>query len=194
MSSRGADRERGAVLVELAVVVPLLLLLVVGTIELGSAWSQRLKVETAARAGARVGSNLGTDRLADYNLLQSVRAAVASLGTDRIRHVVVYRSTTDDGAVPPTCRTSPPTPQAGLCNVYTGADLNGLTPSAFSGTTACGATAPDRFWCPTSRQKVQQLGTDFLGVWIVAESPTVTGLFTAPLDLGARAVMRLEPA
>ncbi len=194
MSSRGADRERGAVLVELAVVVPLLLLLVVGTIELGSAWSQRLKVETAARAGARVGSNLGTDRLADYNLLQSVRAAVTSLGTDRIRHVVVYRSTTSDGAVPPTCRTSPPTSQAGLCNVYTGADLTALTPSAFSGTTACGATAPDRFWCPTSRQKVQQLGTDFLGVWIVAESPTVTGLFTAPLDLGARAVMRLEPA
>jgi hypothetical protein len=194
VSTPDTDRERGAVLVELAVVVPLLLLLVVGTIELGSAWSQRLKVETAARAGARVGSSLGTDRLADYNLLQSVRAAVTSLGTDRIRHVVVYKSTTSDGAVPPTCRTSPPTSQTGLCNVYTGADLTGLTPSAFTGTTTCGATAPDRFWCPTARQKVQHLGTDFLGVWIVADSPTVTRLFTVPLDLGARAEMRLEPA
>jgi hypothetical protein len=192
--TRRPDRERGAALVEFAVVVPLLLLLVVGTIELGAAWSQKLKVETAARAGARVGSSLGDARLADYHLLQGVRAAVTSIGVDRIRHVVVYKSTSSDGAVPPTCRTSPPIPQTGLCNVYSGADLVALTETAFSGTTACGATAPDRFWCPTTRQKVQHLGPDHLGVWIVADSPTVTRLFTAPVDLGARAVMRLEPA
>lgn len=186
--------ERGAALVEIVVVLPLLILIVFGAIEFGAAWSNKLKIETAARAGARVGSNLGNERLADWTLLQSVRSAVQQIGTSNIAYVVVYKASAANGAVPASCKTSPPTSQTGLCNVYTGAQLDSLTQTSFGGTTSCSGTSPDRFWCPVSRQDVQHLNPDYLGVWILAKSPTVTQLFGSPLSVQSSAVMRLEPA
>lgn len=186
--------ERGAALTELVVVLPLLILLVVGVIEFGAAWSNKLKVETAARAGARVGSNLGNHRLADYGLLQSVRSVLDDLGLDNVDYVVVYRASDPGGMIPAGCSGPAPTSQPGQCNVYTRADLASLTETMFTGTVTCGADAPDRWWCPLSRENVQHRGSDFLGVWIRAGSPTVTTLFGSPLHLEASAVMRLEPS
>lgn len=186
--------ERGAALVEFAIILPLFVVLAFGTIEFGAAWSNKLKVETAARAGARVGSNLGDARLADWGLLQSVRAALTEIGLDNVDYVVVYKASATNGAVPAACKSSPPTAQTNLCNVYTGAQLGSLTPADFGGTSTCANNAPDRFWCPLNREDVQHLGTDYLGVWILADSPTVTDLFGSPLNLSASAVMRLEPA
>lgn len=195
MTRRGDTRaERGAALVEIVVVLPLMILIVFGAIEFGAAWSNKLKVETAARAGARVGSNLGNERLADWTLLQSVRSAVQQIGTSNIAYVVVFKASATNGAVPASCKTSPPSSQTGLCNVYTGAQLDSLTQTSFGGTTSCSGTSPDRFWCPLSRQDVQHLNPDYLGVWIVAKSPTVTKLFGSPLSVQSSAVMRLEPA
>jgi hypothetical protein len=181
------------VLVEMVVVLPLVVLLTMGAIEFGAAWNNKLKVETAARAGARVGSNLGNTRLADWGLLQGVRSAIADLGVENVAYVVIYKASAPDGAVPSTCRTSPPSPQSGLCNVYTGAQLESLTEADFAGTTTCASSAPDRYWCPLQRAVVQHQGADYLGVWILARSPTITDLFGSPLPLQARAVMRLEP-
>jgi len=185
--------SRGSALVEMVIILPLFVVLAFGTIEFGAAWSNKLKVETASRAGARVGSSLGNARLADWSLLQSVRSALEDIGISNVRYVVVYKSTTSNGAIPATCKTSPPSSQNGLCNVYTGTQLSSLVQGDFAGTSSCAVTAPDRFWCPTSRQDVQHLGTDYLGVWIIADSPTVTDLFGSPLDLQAKAIMRLEP-
>jgi len=186
--------ERGAALVEIVVVLPLLILIVFGAIEFGAAWSNKLKVETAARAGARVGSNLGNERLADWSLLQSIRSAVQEIGTGNVAYVVVFKASAANGAVPASCKTSPPTSQSGFCNVYTGAQLDSLTQTDFGGTSSCSNTSPDRFWCPLSRQDVQHLNPDYLGVWIIAKSPTVTKLFGSPLNVQSSAVMRLEPA
>ena len=183
----------GSALVELVIILPLFVVLAFGTIEFGAAWSNKLKVETAARAGARVGSSLGNARLADWSLLQSVRSAIDDIGLDNVDYVIVYKASATNGAIPATCKTSPPSSQNGLCNVYTGTQLASLVQTDFGGTSTCAVTAPDRFWCPTARQDVQHLGTDYLGVWIIADSPTVTDLFGSPLDLQAKAVMRLEP-
>ncbi len=89
----------GAAMVEMLVVTMLLVLIVFGIIEFGNGFSNKLQVETATRAGARVGSSLGNDRLADYNLLQSVRSALAKLGYSNVDYVVVYKST-DTGRDP----------------------------------------------------------------------------------------------
>jgi Flp pilus assembly protein TadG len=51
---RRATRERGAAAVELALVLPLLLLLVFGIIELGRSYNVRVQLTGAAREGARV--------------------------------------------------------------------------------------------------------------------------------------------
>ncbi len=53
-SVRPADRERGAAVVEFAIVLPLLILLVFGIIEFSIAYNREQGLHAAAREGARV--------------------------------------------------------------------------------------------------------------------------------------------
>jgi Flp pilus assembly protein TadG len=189
---RGA-RERGAVLTEFAILAPVLALLVCGLVEFGFAFQDKMTVETGVRAGARTGSSLGSDRLADYSILEGVKAAVNDVGLGNVQYVVVYKSTTADGKVPTSCSGSSPTSQTGVCNVYTGAQLSTLTQADFTGTTSCGSSAPDRFWCPTGREDTQSAGTDYVGVWVKASRPTITKFFGSTMTITSAAVMRIEP-
>lgn len=187
-------REDGAALVELAILLPIIIAIAFGIIEFGNAWGAKLKVETAARSGARVGSSLGNDRYADYNILQNVKAAVTDIGVSNIAYVTVFKVTDPDGAMPTGCAGSNPSSQSGKCNVYTGTQLANLTQSSFTGTaTSCAAGAPDVAWCPTTRQNVQHLGTDYIGVWVKANAQSVTGFFGRLIGMDSKAVMRIEP-
>lgn len=51
-------RERGAVLVEMALVLPVLLLLLLGIITVGGAYNEKQQLTHAAREGARYGATL----------------------------------------------------------------------------------------------------------------------------------------
>jgi hypothetical protein len=181
--------ERGAALVELALIVPILVMLVVGIAEFGFGYRDRLTVQTATRTGARVGSSLGDDPQADYNILQGVRSALGSISTTNIDKIIVYKSATADGAVPSTCLTSGS--QAGSCNVY---DASALTaPSTSFG---CGSGDLDTSWCPTSRVVLQAAssGPDYLGVYLQVRHNFFSGfLGTRQLTLKDKAVLRLEP-
>lgn len=53
--------DRGVAAVELAIVLPLLLLIVFGIIEFGIGWNRQLKVTEAAHQGARVAALYGDD-------------------------------------------------------------------------------------------------------------------------------------
>jgi len=187
------DDESGAAMIEMLLCVLMLVIILFGIVEFGTSWKNKLEVETAVRAGARVGSGLGKDRLADYSLLQSVKSALNKIGMSNVQYVVVYKSTSANGAVPAECTGSPPTSTTGKCNVYSGSMLSSLTQASFTGTTSCTGSSPDRFWCPVGRQNVQSAGADYLGVWVKADSTTLTSFFGSPLKLESRAVMRLEP-
>ena len=78
-SEAWARGEDGAALVELADLRTLLIVIAFGIIEFGNAWNRKLEVETAARAGARVGSGLGNDRTADKGLLQAASSVLNEL-------------------------------------------------------------------------------------------------------------------
>ncbi len=54
MKARRVRKERGAALVEFAMVMPLLLLLVFGIMEVGWLFAQQVEVRNAAREGARI--------------------------------------------------------------------------------------------------------------------------------------------
>src|SRR5690606_8679192 len=126
-----ARRERGAVLVEFTAFATLLITLVFGIAEFGFGWQDRMTVETAARAGARTGSSVGKERLADYALLECVRTVLEEVGIDNVDLVVVYKATSSDGAVPEACKNG--TPLNGVCNVYTAGHLASLSPAMFGG-------------------------------------------------------------
>lgn len=183
--------DRGASLLELALVLPMLALLAFGAIEFGLAWRDSMTVSNSLRSGARVGSNAGDDRLADFNILKQVEAAIADIDNTRIERVVIYKSTTLDGEAPQACTDG--TSQAGLCNVYTPAQMSALTASDFDSPTCSGD--PDSNWCPMDREDRQVVGADYLGVWVQVHRDWITGLFppSAGLTMTDKAVMRLEP-
>lgn len=84
--------ERGASMVEFAIVAPLLLLLVMGMVEYGLAFKARLTIASASREGARVGSSAGTDASADYYILQAVETALSgAIDRSKITEVVVQK-------------------------------------------------------------------------------------------------------
>jgi Flp pilus assembly protein TadG len=178
----------------MAICATLLIAIAFGIIEFGNAWNRKLEVETAARSGARVGSSLGADRTADYGLLQATASVLNDIGLSNVNYVVVYKSTTADGKRQGGCANNPPVATTGLCNVYTGAQLQSLSSTSFTATcTGNTGSALDHFWCPTGRQSVQSLGADYLGVYVQANYQTATGIFKSPFYLSSAVVMRLEP-
>lgn len=187
-------RESGAVLVELALLLPFLTLMAFGVVEFGLAHQDELTVQTAARSGARVGSAAGTTGSADQNLLLGAGAALNDIGLPNVDWILVFKSTTTDGAVPAACTTPTPHSVSGSCNAYSGAQLQnvvaGTSPASWFG---CGGGALDASWCPANRQTVQANGTDYLGVWVTARHPMFTRFFGTTVGLSGSAVMRLEP-
>jgi Flp pilus assembly protein TadG len=179
--------DRGTVLVEAAIIMPVLILLAMGTIEFGMAWRDRLSVQNASRAGARAGASLATDAQTDYNILQSVKSGLGTKHTSATK-IIVYKATASDGAVPAACLSAS---QSGVCNVYTVADM-----SAASTDFGCGAGDKDTSWCPTSRSAdvTSANGPDYVGVYIAFSHGMITGSFgSGTLTIRDSAVMRLEP-
>lgn len=73
------DRERGAVAVEFALILPVLLLLILGIIEFGIAFNHQQGLHAAAREGARLAS-LPSSTTADVDA--RVNDALDGLGFD----------------------------------------------------------------------------------------------------------------
>src|SRR5258708_38524937 len=59
---RGRD-ECGAVLVEFALVLPVLLILLYGIVTTGTVYEQKISITAAAREGARYGASLAEDQV-----------------------------------------------------------------------------------------------------------------------------------
>jgi Flp pilus assembly protein TadG len=73
--SRHTRRDRGAVAVEFAILLPVLLLILFGIIDFGRALNAQIALTQAAREGARL------DALNQPNLVTRTQAAAAGLGT-----------------------------------------------------------------------------------------------------------------
>lgn len=183
-----ARGERGVVMVELALICPVLLLLLYGMAEYGMAFRDKANLSAAVRAGARVGASDRNSRLADYDVLQTLAAATAKMTVD---YVVIFKANSQpSGALPAACATF--VDQAGLCNVYTGAEMKTLTAASFTHATC--ANEPDAPWCPTSRSIDLVAGRDYLGVYVQARREWITsGLPGSGVTFAEVAVMQLEP-
>ena len=90
LAARDRGRDDGAVLVEFAIIVPLLLLMVLGTIELAQFMRANTSVTTLAREGARTAS--AESRLDGFteDAASAVARSATSLPLDRVM-VWVYR-------------------------------------------------------------------------------------------------------
>jgi hypothetical protein len=196
------------------------MMLLLGMFESTMAFRTRNDLAAAVRLAARVGSNLGNDRLSDWNTILAFLAAVRSLPRLELDYLVVARGDPRAGSAAvfgDACRaraellapfTDPPPPgghgvadPAGVpaCNIYTRYQLDRLDAGStthFDGTT-CSDTTWDHHWCPTRR--VDDLtgnlghGPDVVVLHVRTRYHAYTKLFTSTVTMHDAAVMRIEP-
>jgi hypothetical protein len=94
---RRQGRERGATLVEAAIVLPLLLVVLMAIVEFGLAFKDNLSVGHGAREGARAGAAFGNDSHANYLILREVEGVLASISVSEGLRVQIYNPVSHQG-------------------------------------------------------------------------------------------------
>lgn len=190
MRGRRRRNEIGAVLAEAALITPIFLLLLFGILEWGYAFLDRSTVKNTSLVAARVASSEGSNPSADYNVLQAAKKAAAGMRRGDIDMIVVYKATNANATVPTPCLTS--SSAGSSCNRYLPADLD--RPQSDFG--VCGATAPDQYWCPTTRKTAVNGSNgppDYIGVYVQATHKNITGLFGSTYVFKTDTIIRIEP-
>jgi TadE-like protein len=176
-------RERGASLVEVGLVLPILILLAIGLSEIGFLVVDYLTVTNAAREGARTGAAAANfvdpdDPTVDADdlILDAVEEAACNLRFGDLEKVRIFKADALGD------------PIAGSINEYSpGGSLSCDSPgNALSCDNGCPWTASGRDREPP--------GLDVLGVEVTFSHNSVTGIFPFPtVDWDETAVMQIEP-
>ncbi|MGH8952438.1 MAG: TadE/TadG family type IV pilus assembly protein [Acidimicrobiia bacterium] len=180
-------RERGASLVEASLVFPILILLVMGTLEIGLAFKDYLTVSYISREGARLGALAGDDPNADCTILTGIGGLATSKDLARITSVQIFKADEGTGAQGLTnTATYNPGKDPEICNVPSTA-LDGWTINPVN-------------WTPTDRQTT--VGSDaadppldIVGVRVILTRDWVTGFppFRGSFQIDETTLTRLEP-
>jgi Flp pilus assembly protein TadG len=192
MNHIGRKREQGASLVEAAIVLPILLLIIVGIMELGLAFKDFLTVSYISREGARIGALAGDDTAADCAIVSGLGDLITTGDLARIQEIQIFEADPNTGAQgasynraiyndgeDPTICTSPSGGQPG----------DGWT------ITSVGAGYP-----PTSRGVAVSSTTggsnlDIIGIRVILTRDWVTGLgpFSGSMNVDESTITRMEP-
>jgi Flp pilus assembly protein TadG len=170
------DRQRGAVAVEFALLLPLLVVLSFGIIEFSSAYHDESVASDAARAGARVGSAMATQGGMPAAVVSAVNSAVSSLPNDVPKELWIYQANS----------AGYPGSGTGFTSCSTNCIKYAYSTASKSFTGGVGS------W-PTTAQQVCTQPYDEIGVYVKLQHPFVTKLFGAGVTLTDHAVFRFEP-
>lgn len=197
---RGDD---GAVMVEFALMAPLLVLLALGIAEFGFVWRDSVTIVTASRSAARAASNTtggaGNKPQADWIALGQFTAALQGIELDEINRLIIYNATGSNPAtVLNACKThnlggAEFGGRSGECNIYTG-DFLANTFDATDDSNFVGGTNWDSAWEPASRDATQAgSNMDYLGIWVEIDQNTLSGIFGDTWTHRDDVIFRLEP-
>jgi Flp pilus assembly protein TadG len=176
-------KERGAVLVETAIMLPVIILITFGMIEFSSAYQSSSTAASAARSAARTAS--AEAKLPGFATDAAAAAATALrlVPADEPVEMWVYRANAQgypgaDGNTDfNSCTTK--------CIKYT------WVPSSRSFNTA---SPGGDGWSASDQQACSPSQWDSVGVFVKLRHEFITRLFGATIDLTDHAVFRLEPA
>ena len=166
--ARDAHKERGAAIVEFALVAVVLFIIIFGLIEGGLLVRARNAVRSAADEGARRGAIAANQESADWQILQQLRVRGA-LSSSRINYVVVFAA--EDSTDTPNATCLAGIPMTDVCNVYEREEFE-LPSSSFG----CIDANLDSNWCPTDRAQ-DSAAFEYIGVYINASYKGLTGVF-----------------
>lgn len=178
---RGTD-ERGAAAVEAAIVLPLILLMFLGMVELTVLMKSHLEVTSLAREGARTASS--EPRLPNFydDAVAAIVRSASAMDYDRVKVWVYDVPSGGDGAPPSSCGTS--------------------TCMSFSWTGGGGPPTRSGTWDPsTINACLRDPAAQSVGVYVQASHDWMFQLFpdSVPADPGSntwvksRSVMKFEP-
>jgi hypothetical protein len=173
--------QRGATLVEAAIVFPLLILVIVGILEIGLAFKDFLTVSYISREAARIGALAGNDTDADCAILEGIGDIATQGDLDRITSIQIFKADTNGAQ--------------GLTNVavYDGGDPSICNVPAQP---ADSWTISPIGWAATSRQTaVGTTDLDIIGVRIIMTHDWITNFppFNGTINIDESTITRLEP-
>lgn len=202
---RRAHGDRGASVVELALVLPLLALLAFAVAEVGLAWTAENRVQSSISTAARTGASAGRIETADVIILSSLQAALPAQDLAGLDRVVIFRADSANGAMPAGCLrpfgSDLNTPANGSlgCNSYSGdlvrslTDANASSSGFSSSSTRCTSSRIDRYFCPWTRKDTLSGPPDWLGIYVRIVHPNPIPFFFDDFTFEKTAVYRIQP-
>ena len=190
---KAEGNERGAILIELTFIVPILVTIVLGMFEIGMAWSASQNVVQSSRSGARTVSQLGTYARSDEEALRAVLSTFGDDTSNVVRVTIYEHDETAPNGVPTACATSS---IPNVCNTYGPTDFDevGTNPGYFASATGCSGSQASFEFCPATRRDNSQQNATLVGVEVAYSHEPVTGFFgVADRIITQRLVMRIEP-
>lgn len=182
--TRPNRRDKGATLVEMAMVLPILLLIIIGITEVGLYFKDYLTVTYSSREGARVAAFAGDSIDADCQILIAVGEFLGQANLDKLDRVEIYIANQDgsqSGGNTNTARLKP------------GGDPTACTEPA----------APSDGWLRTTNVPATSryvtagpsAPLDIIGVRIVMDHQWITGFppFSGQVEINETTIMRVEP-
>jgi len=187
-------RQRGAALVEAALVTPIFVLFIFAIFEFGLLFRSYLTTTAASSEAARAASVASGGPTADYLVVQSMAHGLAPQNVENMVKMVVYHADAPDADVPAGCLTGPVTD---VCNFYTSAAVE-LDYLKDDGTRTphwgCGPNSVDIHFCPLDRDSsIEPPGPGYVGVYVETRHQYLTGFFGQEQVLTDTTVVRIEP-
>ncbi len=184
----GDKDDRGATLVEAALVYALLFIALFAVVEFGLAFKDWLSVSHATREGARAGATYGDDPTADIQILRDIERTLAPAGIADSIDVRIF----DAGS-----------PATGEDYTYTpGSDCSDNTPVGLPALVGCcdWTPCPEPFrdsysvpgWDPSTRD-VEAPDLDRIGVEVAFSHQWLTNYFVPSSDFTTVTDFQIEP-
>jgi|GEM_PF-1499500 len=180
----GKQSERGATMVEFAIISVALFSMIFLIIEGGFAVRSRNSMNNAVDDAARRGAVAGTSPNADWLILQQLKGRLGGDTIDNIEFVVVYKGDSA-GEIPAGCIDGNSVPM--VCNVYRDGQID-----ASEGAFGCPGGLGTQ-WCPSDRTSDDD-GLAFLGVYVKAKHEPIINqiFFDASFNTSANSLQALE--
>jgi Flp pilus assembly protein TadG len=173
---RGPDAERGAAAVELALILPVLLLLLFGVLEWSLVLRDDLTIASATRTGARTASALPRSPDFAEATAQAVATAVGALPDDAVEELWIYAAGANGRPV-------------GRSDF---ADCTTCVKFRWDGSTRAFLRIAGSTWDPAT-QNACAGQSDAVGVRLQVRHDFVAGFGARTMRLTDHTVMRLEP-
>ncbi|MGI9609367.1 MAG: TadE/TadG family type IV pilus assembly protein [Acidimicrobiia bacterium] len=83
-------RERGATLIEASLIMPIMILIMISTLELGLAFKDYLTISYASREGSRVGALAGNEPTADCEIVHSIIDILGAANLNDFQRIEIF--------------------------------------------------------------------------------------------------------